>query len=431
VKRRPCPILILSALVLATATACDRREGAGGSDGTAWVTQVDSTGDTIRIRIAGEVPPEQVRHLVAEVEIGAEDGAEEETFGWVVSVLATATRGVAVFDAQVPALRLFDSTGAFVRNIGRKGGGPGEFDQVNGIAGLPDGRIVVWDATGARLNTYSDTGAFLETWRVPFSGHFGQNMLWSDDAGRVLAWAVLERDSVDFSRGTRGVIVFDNAGNVVDSLPYPVWRAQPPSLIAKSPDGRGASSYSFPFWPHSVATVSPHGGFVSGPGDPYVLYFTHREGAKPVRVDRDFSPVPVSATERSERRAMVESGLRRTDPIWSWTVSDIPANKPAYEQLTVALDGRVWVELSTPAVAIPPAELPPIRPGQEGQPRITTTTPTLYDVFSPQGRLLGRVEFPRRVTMRTARGNDVYAIKRDSLDVQYVVRYRVEPGLPR
>lgn len=411
--------------LLGTATACDGRTGAGDADSTPWVTQVDSTGDTIRIRITGEVPSAQVRRLVSEIEIGAEDGAEEETFGWVVTVLATPDRGFLVFDAQVPALRRFDSTGAFVRIIGNKGRGPGEFEQVNGIARLPDDRIVIWDATGARLNTYSDTGAFLTSWRVPFSGRFGQNMLWADQAGRTYAWSELASDPGNPSRGTYGVIVFDSAGGVLDSIPYPVWRGPPPSLIAKTPDGRGASSFTFPFWPQSVAKVSPTGGFVSGPGDPYVLYLTHREGSKPVRIDREFTPVLVTATERSEHRALVESGLRQTDPNWSWTVADIPKEKPAYEQLTVALDGRIWVEVSTAAIEIPAAELPAVKPGQE-QPR-----PTLYDVFSPAGRLLGRVQLPRRVIFHTSIGNDVYAVRWDSLDVEYVVRYRVEPALPR
>jgi hypothetical protein len=183
--------------------------------------------------------------------------------------------------------------------------------------------------------------------------------------------------------------------------------------------------------PTSVATVSTQGGFVSGPADPYVLYFTNREGQKPVRVDRDFTPVPVSATERADQRAIVEFGLRRTDPNWSWTVQDIPASKPAYEALTVASDGRVWVKVSTPAVPIPTTELPPVRPGQEGRPRSTTRTSTVYDVFSPDGWLLGRVGFPARVRFQTARGNEVYAVRRDSLDVEYVGRYRIIPGLPR
>ena len=125
--RRRCPIVLALLSVLGSAAACDERRGPVDANDSPWVTQVDSTGDTIRIRITGEVPPEQVRQLVAEVEIGAEDGAAEETFGWVATVLATPDRGFLVFDAQAPALRRFDSTGAFVRDVGHKGRGPGEF----------------------------------------------------------------------------------------------------------------------------------------------------------------------------------------------------------------------------------------------------------------------------------------------------------------
>lgn len=421
------PLALLGA-VTAAVTACGG-DAAGGSDaGTPWVTQVDSTGDTVRIRITGEIPAAQVRQLVSEVEIGAEDGSEEETFGYIPTLLPAGDRGFLVLDDQASALRLFDSTGTFVKNIGNKGGGPGEFQQVNGVSRLPDGRIVLWDATGSRLNVYSDTGAYLTTWRVPFSGHFGQNMLWTDMEGRSYAWAILERDSVDFTKGTRGVIAFDREGQVIDSLAFPVWREPAPSLLARSPDGRGASAFTFPFWPQNSVMVSPLGGFVSGPGDPYVLYFTDRPGAKPVRIDREHTPVPVSATERSERRAQAEFGLRRTDPNWSWTVAEIPTVKPAYETIFVAPDGRIWVKLSTPAEAIPEAELAPVPPAQQARPRTTTRTSTVYDVFSPEGLLLGRVAIPRRVSFHTAVGNDVYAVRRDSLDVEYVVRYRVEPA---
>lgn len=425
------PLSFALALVLfGTATACGGGDAASGGD-VPWVTQVDSTGDTVRIRITGEIPAAKVHTLVSAMEIGAEDGTEEETFGWIPTMVPAADGGVYVYDDQASAIRQFDSSGTFVRNIGRKGGGPGEFGQVNGLTRMYDGRFLVWDATGGRINVYSDTGAFETIWRVPFTSHFGQNMLWTDRAGRTYSWAILERDSVDFTKGVRGVIVYDSAGTVLDSVPWPKWGEDPPSLIARSADGRSASAYSFPFWPTSVAAVSPMGGFVSGPGDPYVLYFTGRAGAKPVRVERVTAPVPVSATERSEERAMVEFGLRRLDPKWTWTVADIPAHKPAYEQLKVDRDGRVWVELSTPAEPIPEAERAPVREGDEARPRRTTRTPTVYDVFSADGRLLGRVALPRRVTLYDAVGDAVYAVRRDSSDVEYVVRYRLEPSLPR
>lgn len=417
--------------IVGTGAECGGDGAASAGGDTPWVTQVDSAGDTVRIRISREIPASLVRTIVAEMEVGAEDGADEETFGWIVSVVPTGDGGFLAYDDQASAIRQFNAEGAFVRNIGRKGGGPGEFGQVNGIARHLDGRIVVWDGTGARLNVYSDTGSFEAIWRVPFSSHFGQNMLWTDHTGRTYSWAVLERDSVDFTRGTRGVIVYNNAGKVVDSLPYPTWREPAPSLIARSADKRGASSYAFPFWPSNVAVVSSVGGFVSGPGDPYVFYLTHRDGARPVRIERETTPVPVSATERKEQRAIVEYGLRQLDPNWSWTVADIPANKPAYEMIHVAADGRIWVQVSTAAEPIPTAEMPAIRPGDDARPRRSTRTPTVFDVFAPEGRLLGRVAFPRRVTFHNALGNQVYAVRRDSLDVEHVVRYKIEPALPR
>ena len=312
------PLTFAFVLVLiGTTYACGGGEAATGD--VPWVTQVDSTGDTVRIRITGEIPAAKVHTLVSSMEIGAEDGTEEETFGWIPTMVPAADGGVYVYDDQASAIRQFDSSGTFVRNIGRKGGGPGEFGQVNGLTRMYDGRFLVWDATGGRINVYSDTGAFETMWRVPFTSHFGQNMLWTDREGRTYSWAILERDSVDFTKGVRGVIVYDRAGTVLASVPWPKWGEDPPSLIARSADGRSASAYSFPFWPTSIAAVSPAGGMVSGPGDPYVLYFTGRAGAKPVRVERVTAPVPVSATERSEERAMVEYGLRNLDPKWTWT----------------------------------------------------------------------------------------------------------------
>ena len=423
--RRVLAKSLLPLVVLCASVACDGSR----SSGSTLVTETDAAGDTIRIRITGELGAGDMHTLVPEMEVGAEDAGEEETFGWVVSLLPLKDGSVLVFDGQANALRQFDSTGTFVPNFGRKGGGPGEFGQVNGIARRADGSVVVWDATGGRINAYSDTGAFLSTWRVPMTGHFGQNMLWSDDEGRTLSWVVLTREEKDFTRGARGVIRYDAMGAVIDSVAYPVWREPPPTLLARTPDGRGSTSFTFPFAPYNVAVVSPGGGFVSGPGDPYVFYLTDRAASKPTRVELDFAPVAISETERREHRAHVEHGLRRTDPGWTWTVADIPQNKPAYESIQVGLDGRIWVNVSTPGVEIPAAELSPVPPGRESDPRFTTRQPTLLDVFTPEGRLLGRVAVPRRVAVLAMEGDHVYAVRSDSLDVPYVVRYRVSPAL--
>jgi anthranilate synthase component 2 len=405
--------------------------GAGDDDYSAgdqpWTTVVDSTGDTILVTITGEVPASLVRTLVPELTVGSVDGEEETSFGQIGAVLPTSTRGLLVHDAQASAIRMFDSTGAFVKNVGNKGGGPGEFDHLNGLTRLPDGRLVIWDATGARLNLYDPDGAFLTTWRLPFQGFFAQNLLSSDHSGRINAWAMLTRDSVDFSRGKAGIIRLDTSGKVLDSVFFPVWREPAPRLIARTPDGSGMSAFSFPFWPGSHSVASPVEGMVSGPGDPYRLYITHRAGRKPVRIDREHTPVPVSDTEREERKAQAIWGLRQTDPKWTWNVADIPASKPAYRGLTLGDDGTIWISISVPSEPIPAAEMPEIPANQPERPRITTRDPTVYDVFTPEGRLMGRVAMPPRTRITRMSAAGAWGVRRDSLDVEYAARFRIEP----
>jgi len=53
----------------------------------------------------------------------------------------------------------------------------------------------------------------------------------------------------------------------------------------------------------------------------------------------------------------------------------------------------------------------------------------VYEVFAPDGRFLGRVEFPPRATLMEADGDLVWAIVRDADDLPAVTRWRVEPGL--
>lgn len=424
---------ILVVLLLASSAACVGDREADPFDPMPWATSVDSTGDTIVVRIAGDVPQTHVRTLATDLRVGAEDGSEEETFGGIGTVMGTADGGLLVHDAQSAAVRLFDAQGTFVRTVGGKGGGPGEYDQINGIAQLPDGRIALWDATGGRLNVYTPAGDFLYTARMPITGWFSQNILHVDDAGALYARGILERHPTDFTKSKGGFIRMSDSAVVRDSLPLIEFGAPAPPLTARSRDGRSMTATSVPFLPGSFVRQRPDGGQVSGTGEPYRFYLVGGALEKPIRVEREHVPVAVSETESSQRREQIERNMKRLDPSWSWTGPGIPATKPAYRGLEVGADGRIWVLLSMPGEPIPEAELPPVRQPTNGAPppvRLTTREPNVYDVFSPAGMLLGRVALPARTRVYSMRGDTVWGVQRDSLDVEYAVRMRVVPGLP-
>jgi hypothetical protein len=417
--------LLLCALF---AIACGSDADTASSD-TPWTTTVDSLGDTIRVRIEGEIPTALVRGLVAEVKVGAEDGAEEETFGSVEMIFGTASGGMLIYDGQAQAALMFDSAGAFVRRVGAKGGGPGEHGHLNGIARHAGGDWLFWDAQGGRINRYSPDGEFRTTVRLPITGWFLQDGLRISAQGSLYAWAMLERGKTASAIDKAGYIRMDSAGTVLDTLVLPNWGTEPPYLTAESADGGMSTTYGLPWGGGSDAAVTPTGGLVSGPGGGYVLYLLE-SGTKPVRLERSYTPVAVSATERSERKEQITQVMRRVNPAWSWTGPEIPSVKPAYRDFTVADDGRIWVRVYTPGEAIPPEELGPAPTGPNPSVRLTTREPSLYDVFSPDGRLLGRVAPPARTRLVRMRGNTVWGVQLDSLDVPYAVRFRVEPGLP-
>jgi hypothetical protein len=61
------------------------------------------------------------------VSIGREDGPEELMFGEIASAAGNSRGQVIVVDKRTEDVRLFDAQGKFLKRLGRKGQGPGEF----------------------------------------------------------------------------------------------------------------------------------------------------------------------------------------------------------------------------------------------------------------------------------------------------------------
>ncbi len=73
-------------------------------------------------------------------------------------------------EIQAEELRVFDREGRHVRTIGRKGGGPGEFSQIIGMAWRPDGNLWVVDPSNNRISVIDTAGNFVTS--HPTGGSF-------------------------------------------------------------------------------------------------------------------------------------------------------------------------------------------------------------------------------------------------------------------
>ena len=419
------------ALVVLALVAC---ETSSSSDRVAWQTAVDTLGDTIVVRTTGAKSPP--RHtLVTEAKIGKLEGEDEYTFGSISELAVTGDGHIYAFDGQANQLRRYDSLGTFVSNVGRKGGGPGEYDRVNGLAVAPDGRVFLWDAGNARVTIYSTDGEPLTTYRLQ-GGFFTSNAVTLDSAGRVYTRVTIF--GPDPSKWHAVLVRYGVDGTPVDTIQVPRFE-MPPSSIVASREG-GTSQNIVPFSPASQWAVGPDARFVYGRSDAYAIYRELPEG-KVLRIEREADPVPVSAAERDEREASATWQMRRVDPAWRWNGPPIPETKPYFTQLRVAQDGRIWVRLSQPGEIDPSVDSTQTTGGAtatgagggpsggDRRPVQRYREPQVWDVFAPDGRFLGQVHFPHGFTLYAVRGDHVWGVQRDELDVQSIVRLRVDPSL--
>lgn len=420
IRTRYRPALAVLALL---AAGCGAGEDAGDGE---LVMRVDTVGDTIVVRTErGSVWGPRVG-LEPVLHIGALDGSEEYTFGRVAGVSLAADRSLLVLDQQALAVRMYDREGRHLRSFGRSGGGPGELAQPTGLAVLPDGRVLVSDPRNGRVNVYSPEGEALDSWPMN-AGFFTSNQVRAMRDGRAYVVAALA--PMMSERMESGYIRVGPAGTSVDTIRRPDWDFEPSILTAsfEQGGGRSISRTGVPFSPGITWTLSPLGYPVGGVTTRYAIESFHHDG-RILRMGRAADPVPVTAGERAYREHAVTESMRETDPSWRWSGPSIPATKAPFGAIQVDDDGRIWARIAVPGEVVPPEERPQPRPGQEPRPPGPEPwrDPLVYDVFDPDGQLLGTVAMPPRFTFHGARGDEVWGVQRDELGVDYVALFRLD-----
>lgn len=118
-------VAALSLLLLASACADG---GSRSDDPSASDRSVrDSAGVEIVHNGREAVEQAPTLRLTEVLRVGVLEGPEEYQFARISAVKEGSDGGIYVLDSRLHTLRVFSSTGEFVRQIGREGDGPGEF----------------------------------------------------------------------------------------------------------------------------------------------------------------------------------------------------------------------------------------------------------------------------------------------------------------
>lgn len=320
---------------------------------------------------------------------GADEGPT--SFSDIRAIAVDHRHNVYVADVGEHAVRVFDSTGAYVRSIGRYGTGPGEFNRPQGLALGPAGTLFVYDPLQRRLTEFDSAGALARTHPLPIVS-FGPT--WEggiDSGGRMLdRQQVLRRDTViEWSVRRR-----DLRDSSDTRLPFPTCGFVEPEIrhaygIAGVPFGTGR----FQWIDIEVGTWCAH----TGEPKAYFIPF-----GSTVPVDSIESRVTRAVITPAERDSAIRNLERQVPPAVArgFDHSRIPTHKPTLHGLARDNAGRMWMWLLD----------------HRGH---------VLDGFSSDGRWERRL----RLTVAPARGRQIvvrepfaYVIGWDSLDVPSVFR---------
>ena len=114
-----------------------------------------------------------------DITFGGEDLSGDDALYNPVRFAVDESGSVFIADAQEWRIKVFDQSGSYLKSIGNRGQGPGEFMHVTALGFTPDGRLLILDVRSRRTSLFTADGEFLESypWR---SRHV--RLFWIDDS---------------------------------------------------------------------------------------------------------------------------------------------------------------------------------------------------------------------------------------------------------
>ena len=351
---------------------------------------------------------------------GGLDVPEWLAFASAPSLMPDATGGILVRAGQVAEITLLDADGGYVRTIGGKGEGPGEFVFIRdmGFAGdtlwlqnWPALHTSFFDSAGAHLKTERDlgppsTGPNTQRTSIPLAGGRGFYIPATgphDEARVRLPMTVGSRS--DESRDTLA-FRWDDTDMSIPGVGVWAFRATvTPPIHRLDPEGHGIVIADW--LPDRPEVVTVH------------RFDEYGNLTRETAIGAELHPIPSGV-----KRAFIEEGMKKAEgpyesarrmaqrvpPSLRAAVEEgllLPDFHAPIQSLLVTRAGRVWLRETA------------IEDGYEGQ----------WVVLGPDGEAEFRVSAPEGMAFKAVHGDRVWATGATELDVPFIAVYElVRPG---
>ena len=358
----------------------------------------------------------EVWTVTEDLRIGAVDGDDSITFGQVGEIAVDGAGRIYVLDRQARRVKVYGSDGAFLRFIGREGEGPGEMSRFpNGLMIRGDTALIVADYAQARVSIFDLEGRLLSTVAVPARP---MGMSWTlDDAGDLVyrGQTIGRRDGGGFSFWDAIVAMDVGAPGRLDTLlvmNYPATDLGSPGNL------RVPLIVNSPFWDRlSDGRIA----WSSLDRDEVQVHASDGRLVLIVRSDA-WRKRAASRADGEVMRELLRTKLTALGGVVETAAGPnvvFPDSLPSITAVRAGPDNTIWVQRMGSVESIDPVAVNAPGPAD-------ALGGGTWDVFDAEGAFVGVVRLPARFRAMEITGDAVYGVLRDDMDVQRVVRLRLD-----
>lgn len=310
--------------------------------------------------------------MIEEISIGGDVEDEDYVFHKPYDVKVAGDGKIFVLDWGDSTIKIYDDDGQYIRTIGGRGQGPGEFEGLVFFSIGSDGNVYVQDSMNHRVAVLDEQGEYIAGFRI----EDGLPYEFATDRKNFIYSGIQFQD--DEVRRLR-ILRFNAAGEEITDyglfqLVQPVITKRTQNTVSSTMSRHAATT---------VWTVDQEGKLYAGYGDKYQISVFDPEGNLFLKFGREFTPVEnkLAGKPGQPDRIGVFNVINRR---WLFDESN-----------------NIWVEMF---IKDDPEEI-------------------VYDVFSPEGIYLRQIKVKHRISQIF--GGKAYGFVRDEVGFVSVKRFKL------
>jgi len=242
-----------------------------------------------------------------------------------------------VCDFKANNIKKLEESGRYLKTIGNKGQGPGEFYRPSGIA-VSKNRIVVWDMRNSRLCSLSLDGKFIKSIHIMPSEGIPRKFRVLPNGDFVIALEKIYYKDFEKPQDFILAVYSPDLIKKVTIYSHPIWRNKYTRI------GGVFTNIIQPYSPDVHWDINAEGNIVVGYSEDYLIEIYSPKGEKLDSFSHYYNPVKVTKKDKNAFFSSIRSNINRKE--FNKEVikrTKFPKFKPFFNEIRTDSEGNILV----------------------------------------------------------------------------------------